>query len=71
MTLFTSIFDSLSKMPYEPELFGKALPCLTAIACALPPDYSATNNSEVDIFSKRNRTTEMGQYCPAPINTDS
>jgi ryanodine receptor 2 len=31
MMLFSNIFDSLSKMDYDPELFGKALPCLTAI----------------------------------------
>ncbi|KOB76511.1 Ryanodine receptor 44F, partial [Operophtera brumata] len=31
MMLFSNIFDSLSKMDYEPELFGKALPCLIAI----------------------------------------
>ena len=43
MTLFSSIFDSLSKMEYDPELFGKALPCLTSIACALPPDYAKSD----------------------------
>ena len=25
---------------YDPELFSKALPCLSAIGCALSPDYS-------------------------------
>lgn len=40
MLLFSNIFDSLAKMEYDPDLFMKALPCLTAIACALPPDYS-------------------------------
>ncbi len=44
MTLFSSIFDSLSKMEYDPELFGKALPCLTAIGCALPPDYAKSDH---------------------------
>lgn len=37
--LFTMIFENLSRQPYEPELFSYALPCLCAIACALPPDY--------------------------------
>ena len=44
MTLFSSIFDSLSRMEYDPELFGKALPCLTAIGCALPPDYAKSDH---------------------------
>ncbi|TGZ67043.1 hypothetical protein CRM22_004998 [Opisthorchis felineus] len=38
--LFILIFDNLSRQPYEPELFSYALPCLSAIGCALPPDYS-------------------------------
>ncbi|KAI1309033.1 Ryanodine receptor [Halotydeus destructor] len=46
MLLFSNIFDSLAKMEYDPDLFGKALPCLTAIACALPPDYSLTTSAE-------------------------
>lgn len=40
MTLFTRIFDSLAKRTYDPELFSKALPCLSAIGSALSPDYS-------------------------------
>ena len=40
MQLFTSIFDALAKRVYDPELFIKALPCLSAIGCALSPDYS-------------------------------
>ena len=52
MTLFSSIFDSLSKMEYDPELFGKALPCLTSIACALPPDYAKSDGAEEDMFAK-------------------
>lgn len=31
MLLFYAIFDSLGSKPYDPELFGKALPCLSAI----------------------------------------
>lgn len=40
MTLFTRIFDALAKRTYDPELFSKALPCLSAIGSALSPDYS-------------------------------
>lgn len=31
MLLFYAIFDALGSIPYDPDLFGKALPCLTAI----------------------------------------
>lgn len=40
MTLFTRIFDALARRTYDPELFSKALPCLSAIGSALSPDYS-------------------------------
>ena len=39
-------------MEYDPELFGKALPCLTSIACALPPDYAKSDAAEEDMFAK-------------------
>lgn len=54
MTLFSSIFDSLSKMEYDPELFGKALPCLTAIGCALPPDYAKSDQQVNSILISSN-----------------
>ena len=70
MTLFISIFDSLSKMEYDPELFSKALPCLTSIACALPPDYSKSKQPEDDIFAKVSTVgEEIGMYTPNPIDT--
>ena len=67
MTLFSSIFDSLSTMEYDPVLFGQALPCLTAIACALPPDYAKPNQTEEDMFEKGEGV--LGPYNPMPINT--
>ena len=70
MTLFSSIFDSLSKMEYDPELFGKALPCLTAIACALPPDYAKSSNGDDEMFSKVGGGSHVGPYTPLPIRTD-
>lgn len=69
MTLFSSIFDSLSTMEYDPELFGKALPCLTAIACALPPDYAKPDHAEDDMFAKGPDGSGVGPYKPMPINT--
>lgn len=65
--LFSNIFDSLSNMDYDPELFGKALPCLTAIGCALPPDYSLPQKSDDDYYAPGN--PDQPQYNPQPINT--
>lgn len=67
MMLFSNIFDSLSNMDYDPELFGKALPCLTAIGCALPPDYSLPQKSDDDYYTPGN--PDQPQYNPQPINT--
>ncbi|XP_038217168.1 ryanodine receptor isoform X32 [Zerene cesonia] len=73
MMLFSNIFDSLSKMDYEPELFGKALPCLIAIGCALPPDYSLSKNYDDEFYAKDTQATgaDNPQYDPQPINTSS
>lgn len=71
MVLFSNIFDSLSKMDYDPELFGKALPCLTAIGCALPPDYSLSKNYDDEWYGSKSASTQSpdGPYNPQPINT--
>nr|XP_049707637.1 ryanodine receptor isoform X49 [Helicoverpa armigera] len=73
MMLFSNIFDSLSKMDYEPELFGKALPCLIAIGCALPPDYSLSKNYDDEFYGKEQAAGDLDnpQYDPQPINTSS
>lgn len=71
MMLFSNIFDSLSNMDYEPELFGKALPCLIAIGCALPPDYSLPQKSDDDYYNKPSGTPDQPQYNPQPINTSA
>lgn len=69
MMLFSNIFDSLSNMDYDPELFGKALPCLIAIGCALPPDYSLPQKSDDDYYGKTPGNPDQPQYNPQPINT--
>uniref|UniRef100_A0A336KLC6 CSON012070 protein n=1 Tax=Culicoides sonorensis TaxID=179676 RepID=A0A336KLC6_CULSO len=69
MMLFSNIFDSLSNMDYDPELFGKALPCLIAIGCALPPDYSLSKTSDDDLYGKPTGQPDQPQYNPQPINT--
>ncbi len=69
-------FIDINFARYDPELFGKALPCLTAIACALPPDYSksASPNGadhEYHLRSANGATeTQVGPYSPMPIPTD-
>lgn len=70
MLLFSNIFDSLSNMDYDPELFGKALPCLIAIGCALPPDYSLSKNTDDDLYGKpTGGGPDQPQYNPEPIHT--
>lgn len=56
-------------MDYDPELFGKALPCLIAIGCALPPDYSLPQKSDDDYYGKTAGNPDQHQYDPQPINT--
>ncbi|KAM7538970.1 hypothetical protein Aperf_G00000057777 [Anoplocephala perfoliata] len=41
--LFSLIFNNLSCRRYDAELYVYALPCLTAIGCALPPDYCSSH----------------------------
>lgn len=71
MMLFSNIFDSLSNMEYDPELFGKALPCLIAIGCALPPDYSLSKNTDDDLYGKPAGLADQPHYNPQPIDTTS
>ncbi|XP_062863974.1 ryanodine receptor 3 [Trichomycterus rosablanca] len=65
--IFWGIFDSLSQNKYEQELFKMAMPCLSAIAGALPPDYvdcslSATLEKPVSVDAQ-------GNFDPRPICT--
>lgn len=69
MALFSSIFDSLSKMEYDANLFGMALPCLTAIGSALPPDYAMVDHGDEDMFAKPTQEIDIGPYTPLPIHT--
>ncbi|CAJ0957143.1 unnamed protein product, partial [Mesorhabditis belari] len=65
MLLFDSIFDSLSTKPYDPELFGKALPCLTAIGSAISPDYALTQSIE---DQKSLAAEDEGVWVPRPTD---
>ncbi len=52
---------------YDPELFSKALPCLSAIACALSPDYTLTNQD--DTLYRQYAAAADGSYNPEPVDT--
>ncbi|KAK2706501.1 hypothetical protein QYM36_016513 [Artemia franciscana] len=69
MMLFSNIFDSLSRMEYDPDLFGKALPCLSAIGCALPPDYALMSNVDDD-WCRSTSSEGDGPYDPVPIASE-
>ncbi|ULT90419.1 hypothetical protein L3Y34_008632 [Caenorhabditis briggsae] len=65
MLLFDAIFDTLGSRPYDPELFGKALPCMTAIGSAISPDYSLTSGLE-DVRNKKRE--EEGAWIPRTVD---
>uniref|UniRef100_A0AAQ5XYF2 Ryanodine receptor 3 n=1 Tax=Amphiprion ocellaris TaxID=80972 RepID=A0AAQ5XYF2_AMPOC len=65
--IFWGVFDSLSQRKYDPELFKMAMPCLSAIAGALPPDYvDASINTTVE---KPVSVDAQGNFDPKPIST--
>ncbi|XP_056624494.1 ryanodine receptor 3 isoform X3 [Triplophysa dalaica] len=65
--IFWGIFDSLSQKTYDQELFKMAMPCLSAIAGALPPDYIDPSLSTA--LEKHESVDTQGNFDPRPINT--
>ncbi|XP_075469375.1 ryanodine receptor 3 isoform X3 [Ascaphus truei] len=71
--LFWGIFDSLSHkflsllQKYDAELFRMAMPCLSAIAGALPPDYVDTRIKATP--EKQMSVDAEGNFDPKPVNT--
>ncbi|XP_059908188.1 ryanodine receptor 3-like isoform X1 [Gadus macrocephalus] len=66
--IFWGVFDSLSQR-YDSELFKMAMPCLSAISGALPPDYvDASINTNVE---KPASVDAHGNFDPKPINTSN
>ncbi|KAK2879234.1 hypothetical protein Q8A67_020025 [Cirrhinus molitorella] len=65
--IFWGIFDSLSQKKYEQDLFKMAMPCLSAIAGALPPDYIDSTLSTT--LEKQVSVDTQGNFDPRPINT--
>ncbi|XP_042673854.1 ryanodine receptor 2 [Centrocercus urophasianus] len=67
--LFWGIFDALSQKKYEQELFKLALPCLSAVAGALPPDYMESNY--VNMMEKQSSMDSNGNFNPQPVDTSN
>ncbi|XP_064421057.1 ryanodine receptor 3 isoform X3 [Latimeria chalumnae] len=65
--LFWGIFDSLAQKKYNPEIFKMAMPCLSALAGAVPPDYIDT--SLTTTLEKNASVNSEGNFDPKPINT--
>uniref|UniRef100_A0A3Q3GQL7 Ryanodine receptor 3 n=1 Tax=Labrus bergylta TaxID=56723 RepID=A0A3Q3GQL7_9LABR len=65
--IFWGVFDSLSQRKYDAELFKMAMPCLSAIAGALPPDY--VDASICTALEKPVSVDAQGNFDPKPINT--
>uniref|UniRef100_A0A8C9RP23 Ryanodine receptor 2 n=1 Tax=Scleropages formosus TaxID=113540 RepID=A0A8C9RP23_SCLFO len=67
--LFWGIFDALSQKRYDQELFKLALPCLSAVAGALPPDYM--ESSYVAMMEKQSSMDAEGNFNPQPADTSN
>uniref|UniRef100_A0A4X2MA66 Ryanodine receptor 1 n=1 Tax=Vombatus ursinus TaxID=29139 RepID=A0A4X2MA66_VOMUR len=65
--LFWGIFESLAHKKYDPELYRMSMPCLCAIAGALPPDYvDASYSSKAE---KKASVDAEGNFDPRPVET--
>ncbi|XP_076818158.1 ryanodine receptor 2-like isoform X3 [Clavelina lepadiformis] len=67
MVLFWGIFDSLVKEIYNPDLFSRVLPCLCAIANALPSDYALS--PALEKLRQQPSFDADGKFLPKPVNT--
>lgn len=52
---------------YEVELFKLALPCLSAVGGALPPDYMESNY--MAMMEKQSSMDAEGNFTPQPADT--
>uniref|UniRef100_A0A4W5NQE2 Ryanodine receptor 3 n=1 Tax=Hucho hucho TaxID=62062 RepID=A0A4W5NQE2_9TELE len=65
--IFWGVLDSLSQRKYDADLFKMAMPCLSAISGALPPDYiDATISTTLE---KPVSVDAQGNFDPKPIST--
>ncbi|KAK1794494.1 hypothetical protein P4O66_011363, partial [Electrophorus voltai] len=67
--LFWGIFDALARKRYDVELFKLALPCLSAVAGALPPDYMESNY--IAMMEKQSSMDAEGNFNPQPVDTSN
>ncbi|TRY59413.1 hypothetical protein DNTS_004316 [Danionella cerebrum] len=67
--LFWGIFDALARKKYDSELFKLALPCLSAVGGALPPDYMESNY--IALMEKQSSMDAEGNFNPQPADTSS
>nr|XP_033808279.1 ryanodine receptor 3 isoform X2 [Geotrypetes seraphini] len=65
--LFWGIFDSLSHKKYDADLFKMALPCLSAVSGALPPDHMDIRIKPT--LEKQSSMDSEGNFEPKPVNT--
>uniref|UniRef100_A0A670ZXD0 Ryanodine receptor 1 n=1 Tax=Pseudonaja textilis TaxID=8673 RepID=A0A670ZXD0_PSETE len=65
--LFWGIFESLSHKKFDSDLFKLSMPCLCAIAGAIPPDYvDASYSSKTE---KKASVDAEGNFDPKPVET--
>ncbi|XP_043918075.1 LOW QUALITY PROTEIN: ryanodine receptor 1-like [Protopterus annectens] len=65
--LFWGILESLAHKKYDPELFKIVMPCVCAIAGAIPPDYvDASYSSKTE---KKASVDAEGNFDPKPVET--
>uniref|UniRef100_A0AAR2JWV0 Ryanodine receptor 1 n=1 Tax=Pygocentrus nattereri TaxID=42514 RepID=A0AAR2JWV0_PYGNA len=64
--LFWGIFESLAHKKFDAELFKIAMPCICAIAGAIPPDYVDASYSATE---KKATVDAEGNFDPRPVET--
>ncbi|KAF5896903.1 ryanodine receptor 1-like isoform X3, partial [Clarias magur] len=64
--LFWGIFESLAHKKFSAELFKIAMPCICAIAGAIPPDYVDASYSATE---KKATVDAEGNFDPRPVET--
>uniref|UniRef100_A0A4W4GAQ9 Ryanodine receptor 1 n=1 Tax=Electrophorus electricus TaxID=8005 RepID=A0A4W4GAQ9_ELEEL len=64
--LFWGIFESCAHKKFDAELFKIAMPCICAIAGAIPPDYVDASYSATE---KKATVDAEGNFDPRPVET--
>ncbi|XP_065312718.1 ryanodine receptor-like isoform X2 [Gordionus sp. m RMFG-2023] len=66
--LFYVLFDALAQQEYNHDLFKIALPCLIAIASALPPDYSVGTYFNKELEKIHRELPQNTHYSSNPVD---